>query len=69
VLAVTQLEEDLTEAALRLLQARTQLAMARISLHRSTGGLLERAGVVLDGDLTPRPEDAADAAAAGETGP
>jgi outer membrane protein TolC len=47
ILDVAQLEENLTTAALRLLESRTKVEQARIRLLRSTGGLLPRFGVEL----------------------
>lgn len=47
VLDVAQLEEDLTDAELRLLETRTKVEQARIRLERATGSLLPRLGVGL----------------------
>ena len=54
VLEVARLESSLTEAELRLLQAETALAGARIKLYRVTGSLLERTGVSWGPDLQAR---------------
>ena len=45
VLDVARLEENAVNAALRLLQAQTQLERASVELLRSSGGLLENWGV------------------------
>jgi len=50
VLNVAQLEEDLTNAELRLLETRTKVEQARIRLQRATGNLLPRYGVELGPD-------------------
>jgi outer membrane protein TolC len=47
ILDVAQLEENLTTAALRLLESRTKVEQARVRLLRATGGLLPRFGVEL----------------------
>ncbi|MHC4165133.1 MAG: TolC family protein, partial [Planctomycetota bacterium] len=47
VLDVARLEENLTEAQLRLLQARANLAQARVRILRVTGTLLEEFGLDL----------------------
>jgi outer membrane protein TolC len=51
VLDVARLEENLTEAQLRLLQARANLAQARVRILRVTGTLLEEFGLDLGPDL------------------
>ncbi|MHC4819532.1 MAG: TolC family protein [Planctomycetota bacterium] len=51
VLDVARLEENLTEAQLRLLQARAILAQARVTILRVTGTLLEEFGLELGPDL------------------
>jgi outer membrane protein TolC len=51
VLDVARLEENLTEAQLRLLQARANLAQARVRILRVTGTLLEEFGLELGPDL------------------
>jgi outer membrane protein TolC len=51
VLDVARLEENVTEAQLRLLQARANLAQARVSILRVTGTLLEEFGLELGPDL------------------
>ncbi|HEX5136773.1 MAG TPA: TolC family protein [Planctomycetota bacterium] len=47
VLDVAQLEEDLTNAQLRLLETRTKVEQARIRLERATGRLLPNFGIEL----------------------
>jgi outer membrane protein TolC len=47
VLNVAQLEEDLTDAELRLLETRTKVEQARIRLERATGRLLLNFGIEL----------------------
>ena len=47
VLDVAILEENLTEARLKLVQSLTALQRVRVRIHRVTGTLLERAGVEL----------------------
>jgi len=51
VLDVARLEENVTEAQLRLLQARANMAQARVSILRVTGTLLEEFGLELGPDL------------------
>ncbi len=51
VLDVARLEENLTEAQLRLLEARANLARARIGILRVTGTLLEEFGLEMGPDL------------------
>jgi outer membrane protein TolC len=51
VLDVARLEENLTEAQLRLLQARANLAQARIRILRVTGTMLEEFGLEMGPDL------------------
>jgi len=50
VLDVAQLEEDMTNAQLRLLETRTKVEQARIRLERATGTLLPHFGVELGPD-------------------
>jgi outer membrane protein len=47
VLDVAQIEEDLTDAELRLLETRTKVEQARIRLERATGRLLSNFGIEL----------------------
>jgi outer membrane protein TolC len=47
VLNVAQLEEDLTDAELRLLETRTKVEQARVRLERATGKLLVNFGIEL----------------------
>ncbi|MHC4550375.1 MAG: TolC family protein [Planctomycetota bacterium] len=54
VLDVARLEENLTEAELRLLQARANRARARIHILRVTGTLLDEFGLRLGPDLDVR---------------
>jgi outer membrane protein len=51
VLDVARLEENTVNAALRLLQAQTELERAQIELLRSTGSLLQQWDVKFDKDL------------------
>jgi len=51
VIDVALLEENVVDAALRLLQAQTVLERARIDVLRSSGGLLEEWNVRFDGDF------------------
>ena len=54
ILDVARLEENLTLAELRLLEARTALEIARINVLRASGTLLEVAGLEFDGDFRPQ---------------
>jgi len=56
VLDVAQLEEDLTNAQLRLLDTRTKVEQAKIRLQRATGSLLPRFGIDLGPDDEVRQE-------------
>jgi len=51
VLDVSRLEENLTAAELRLLEAQTKLEQAHIALERAAGALLARIGIGFDGEL------------------
>jgi len=53
VIDVSRLEENLTDASLRLLQSRTGLERARVELLRASGRLIEDFGIQLGPELRP----------------
>ena len=53
VIDVSRLEENLTDASLRLLQSRTGLERARVELLRASGRLIEDFGIRLGRELQP----------------
>ncbi|MFQ5844216.1 MAG: TolC family protein [Planctomycetota bacterium] len=60
LLAVSEIEEDLTSARLRELKARVDLENARVRLRRVTGNVLDDFGIHFDADLRPVRGKAAD---------
>ena len=58
IIDVSRLEENLTDARLRLLEASTTLELARVAIHRVSGTLLDHYQIVFGADFQPlRSED------------